>query len=116
MTVYAAAPSTDRAAAARTAVAGLHTTLENHLAHAERDLEPFVVDHLDTPEFKATQKPVRRARKGNVGTFVSWLDDGAEPDTRASLRREMPAPVVAIVKTLAGRDYNRRIARVWPSA
>jgi hypothetical protein len=116
MTSYAGAPSSDSAAVARTAVAGLRTTLENHLAHEERDLEPFVVDHLDTPQFKATQKAVRRAYKGNVGTFVSWLDDGADPDTRTSLRHEMPPPVLAIVMTFAGRDYKRRIAPVWQSA
>ena len=116
MTSYAGAPSTDSAAAARTAVVGLRTTLEDHLAHEERDLEPFVVDHLDTPQFKATQKAVRRAHKGNVGTFVSWLDDGADPDARAGLRHEMPPPVVAILMAFAGRDYKRRIAPVWQSA
>lgn len=116
MTSYAGAPSSNSAAVARTAVVGLRTTLESHLAHEERDLEPFVVDHLDTPQFKATKKAVRRAYKGNAGTFFSWLDDGADPDTRASLRHEVPAPVLAMVMTSGGRVYKRRIAPVWQGA
>jgi hypothetical protein len=116
MTTYASAPSSDTAAAARTAVAGLRTTLDGHLTHEERDLEPFVVDHLDTPQFKAALKAVRGAYKGNAGTFFSWLDDGADPDTRAGLRHEVPTPVLAVMMTFAGRDYRRRIAPVWQSA
>jgi hypothetical protein len=116
MTSYASAPSADSAAAARTAVAGLRAPLDNHLAHEERDLEPFAADHSDTPQYKATQKAVRRAYKGDTGTFLSWLDDGADPESRAGLRHEVPSPVLATVMTFAGRDYKRRIAPVWQSA
>jgi hypothetical protein len=116
MTSYAEAPSSESAAVAQTAVNRLRTTLESHLAHEERDLEPFIVDHLDTPQLKAAQKAVRRAHKGNAGTFLSWLDDGADADTRAGLRREVPPPALAMVTTLSGRAYKRRIAPVWRSA
>ncbi len=116
MTSYASAPSADTAAVARAAVVDLRSTLDSHLAHEERDLEPFVVERLDTPQFKAALKAVRRAHKGNAGTFFSWLDDGADPDARAGLRHEVPPPVLAVVETFAGRDYRRRIAPVWHSA
>ncbi len=116
ITSYSSAPSPDTAAVARMAVADLRTALDSHLAHEERDLEPFVVDRLDTPQFKAALKAVRAAHKGNAGTFFSWLDDGADPDARAGLRHEVPPPVIAVVTTFAGRHYKRRIAPVWQSA
>lgn len=113
MSSYASAPSSANAAAARTAVAGLRTTLDSHLAHEERDLEPFFIDRLATPQVKAALRSVRTAHKGNAGTFFSWLDDGADPDARAGLRREVPAPVLAMLKTFGGRSYKRRIAPTW---
>ena len=116
MTNYAGAPSATTAATARAAVAGLLTALDSHLTHEERDLEPFAVDRVDTPEFKAALKAVRRAHKGNAGTFFSWLDDGADPDAKAGLRREVPPPVLAVLKTFPGRDYRNRIAPVWTTS
>lgn len=113
MASYASAPAQDTVTAARTAIAKLRTTLDDHLAHEERDLEPFVIDRLGTPQFKAALRAVRAAHKGNAGTFFSWLDDGSDPDAKAGLRREVPAPVLATVKTFAGRDYRHRIAPVW---
>ena len=116
MASYRSAPSHATATAARTAVSGLSAALDSHLRHEERDLEPFVADHVDTPQFKAAMKAVRKAHKGNAGTFFSWLDDGADPDAKAGLRREVPPPVLAVLKTFAGRDYHRRVAPAWQTA
>ena len=62
---------------------------------------------------KAAQKAVRRAHKGNAGTFFTWLLDGADPDARAGLRHEVPPPVLFVYGRLSGRTYTREIASVW---
>ena len=107
-------PSADNASAARESVAAFGTILHDHLAHEERDLEPFAVANLKgTPQWKATQSAVRKAHKGNTGTFIAWLSDGAGPDERTALAKEVPTPVLFVIKTFGGRDYRRRIASVW---
>jgi hemerythrin-like domain-containing protein len=46
-----------------------HVTLE-HLAHEERDLEPFAASHIGSPQMKAALVKVRKAHRGRAGT--SW--------------------------------------------
>ena len=107
-------PSADNASAARESVAAFGTIMEGHLAHEERDLEPFAVAHLKgTPQFKAAQGAVRKSLKGQTGTFIAWLSDGAGPAERTALAKEIPAPVLFVIRTFGGRDYKRRIASVW---
>ena len=107
-------PSADNASAARESVAAFGAIMHDHLAHEERDLEPFAVANLKgTPQFKAAQAAVRKSLKGQTGTFVAWLSDGAGPDERAALAKEIPAPVLFVIKAFGGRDYRRRIASVW---
>ena len=62
---------------------------------------------------EACQKAVRKAHKGNSGTFFTWLLDGADPDAKAGLRREVPPPVLFVISRIGGRDYTRHIASVW---
>jgi hypothetical protein len=107
-------PSADNANAARESVAGFGAVLTEHLAHEERDLEPFAVEHLKpSPLFKETQKAVRKAHKGKAGTFFAWLSDGADAEARAALGRTVPPPVLLVMTRVGGRDYNRRVATVW---
>ncbi|HWM04431.1 MAG TPA: hemerythrin domain-containing protein [Actinophytocola sp.] len=107
-------PSADNANAARESVAAFGTILHDHLAHEERDLEPFAVANLKgTPQFKAAQAAVRKSMKGQAGTFFAWLSDGAGAEERSALAREIPRPVLFVIKTFGGRDYRRRIAPVW---
>jgi hypothetical protein len=106
-------PSAANAAAAQTAIADLNRTVEEHLTHEERDLEPFMVSQLATPQLKAAQVAVRRAHKGEAGTLFAWLMDGKDPDVASALRHEVPAPVLFVIGRVGGRDYNRRIASVW---
>jgi hypothetical protein len=106
-------PTADRAQAARTDVATLSDVLEEHLAHEERDLEPFTAQHRSSPQIKASVAAVRKRHKGSAGTFFAWLSDGADDDVKAALRKEVPAPVLKLLVTLPGGDYRRRVATVW---
>jgi hypothetical protein len=107
-------PTADNAHSARESVASFGAILTQHLDHEERDLEPFAAAKLKgSPQGKAAAAAVRKAQKGNLGTFIAWLLDGADPGTRAALSREIPAPVVFVIDRIGGRDYRRRIAPVW---
>jgi hemerythrin-like domain-containing protein len=106
-------PSTAQAAAARAAVGELGEVLLEHLDHEERELEPWAAARKDTPQMKAAAAEVRKAHKGGTGTFVAWLLDGATPEEAAALRREIPAPVVRVLKAVPGRHYRRTVASVW---
>jgi hypothetical protein len=106
-------PSSARAADARAAIGELGEVLREHLAHEEADLEPWTVTIRDTPRMKQATVAVRKAYKGQTGTFVAWLLDGASPGDAAGLKREIPAPVVAILNAVPGRHYRKTIASVW---
>ena len=113
MKTFVADPSTANARAARARVADLHTSFDTHVRHEEADLEPFAAGQLATPEWKASQKAVRKAHQGEAGDFFAWLMDGADADSLAALRRDIPAPVLFMLGRVAGRGYQRRIATVW---
>ena len=107
-------PSADNASAARESVVAFGAIMNDHLAHEERDLEPFAAANLKgTPQAKAAQRAVRKSMKGQAGTFFAWLTDGAGPDERKALTKEIPAPALFVIKGVGGRDYRRRIAPVW---
>lgn len=106
-------PCARTAAAAHDAMAALGLATETHLAHEERDLEPFVARHATTPRMRAAETAVRRGMRGQTGVFVAWLLDDAHPDTAAALRRHIPPPVVFTLTRTSGRRYARRIAPAW---
>jgi len=106
-------PSSAQAAGARAAVGELGEVLRAHLEHEERELEPWAAARKDTPQMKAAAAEVRKAHKGESGTFIAWLLDGAEPDDAAALRREIPGPVVSVLNAVPGRHYRRSVASVW---
>lgn len=106
-------PSRSQAAAARAAVGELSEVLLDHLAHEEAELEPWAAEHTETPQFRAARVAVRKAHKGESGTFVAWLMDGAGPEELEGLRREIPRPVVSVLNRVPGRNYRRTIAPVW---
>jgi hemerythrin-like domain-containing protein len=106
-------PSSTRAAYARAAVGELGEVLRDHLAHEEADLEPWAATVADTPRMKQAQAAVRKAHKGQTGTFVAWLLDGAEPNDVAGLKSEIPAPVVALLNAVPGRHYRKSVATTW---
>lgn len=110
---YRAAPGPETAQAARAAVSDLATVLTNHLEHEEHDLEPWAAAQMGTPELQACAKAVRKAHQGSAGTFFAWLSDGAGPDEKAMLKKQIPPPVLWMLTTVGGRDYRKRVASAW---
>jgi len=106
-------PSAANAQAARDAVAKLSSVAVEHLDHEEADLEPFYLAKKDTPELKAMGRKFGQMSPPAAGTFFAWLQDGATSEEAASLRRNVPGPVVAILGGVFGRTYRRTIAPVW---
>jgi hemerythrin-like domain-containing protein len=106
-------PSSSRAAEARAAVGELGEVLQEHLAHEEAELEPWAAGVMETPRLKQARAAVRKAHKGEAGTFVAWLLDGATPDDVAGLKKEIPPPVVAVLNAVPGRRYRKTVASVW---
>ena len=84
MVAFDADPSDARVAAARDAMAGLSDVLLTHLAHEERDLEPWANARHGTPQIKAAEKAVRKLHP-DAGTFFTWVSDDADADVRAAL-------------------------------
>lgn len=96
-------PTADNARTARDALTSFGAILIEHLDHEERDLEPFAAAALrGSPQGKAAGAAVRKSKRGQTGTFVAWLLDGADADTRAGLSGEIPAPVVFMINRLGG--------------
>ncbi len=110
---FRASPSTSTATSARAAIAELGAVSTTHLDHEEREMEPIAAANSTKPEMKGAQKAVRRAHRGNTGTFFAWLLDGADPETVKGLRREVPRPVLYVVTRTSGRRYRRTVSAVW---
>ena len=106
-------PTADNAKTARLAVAELNRILCDHLAHEERDLDPFSVRHKKTAQHKAAESATRKAHTEGIGAFFAWLCDGCDSDAARVLHSEVPRPVLWVITRVGGRDYNRRIAPVW---
>ncbi len=113
MKVFTKDPTQSSLDAARAAIAELQVVLDEHLTHEERDLEPWTATQMKAPELKKAQTTVRHANKGNAGTFVAWLLDGADADAVAGLKREIPALVLVVLTRGPGRRYRKQIASVW---
>jgi hypothetical protein len=87
--------------------------VERHLRHEEDELEPLLVPHVQTPEWKAVEKRLRPASLAESGRAMAWIQDGMREDARAHLRSTIPAPVMFLLSRLAGRSYYRDIAPAW---
>ena len=115
MEALGADPTADNAAAARACVVDLHRVLDDHLAHEERDLEPFGAEHVHTPQHKAAVARARTSHTEGVGTFFAWLSDTDDRGIAAALRREVPRPVLFVITNVGGRRYRRLAAAAWSS-
>ena len=113
MATFHQKPAQDGAARARQAVTHLSDVLLAHLAHEERDLEPISIEYHDSAPMKVALKKVQKAHQGRMGNFFAWLQDGATAHDKAGLRKQIPALVVFVITTVAGRHYRRDIASVW---
>lgn len=110
---FGAQPSLTAAGGARVAISELGAVLAEHLAHEERDMEPVSATHHASPQIKSAQKQVRRAHRGNQGTFMAWLLDGADDDAIRGLRQEIPRPALFVISRIGGRHYRRTVMPVW---
>lgn len=113
MKVLKGGPTSANAAAARAAVSNLGTVLISHLEHEERDLEPISAAYADAPPMKKALSRVKKAHFTKMGNFIEFLQDGADADDLAGIRKELPAPVIFLFRTIAGRRYRKEIAPTW---
>lgn len=108
-------PTPQAAASARTSVADAREVVDQHLSHEEDDLEPELLPLMDTPEWHAVEKNLRKASPSVAGDFFAWLQDGMDPEGRTFLRATVPRPVTFVLGRVFGRRYHREIAPVWRS-
>jgi hemerythrin-like domain-containing protein len=113
MTTLARSGSAADATAAHASVVRTREVVDRHLDHEEAELEPELLPYVEGPEWKAVEKKLRSQPPGVAGRFFAWLTDGMSDEHRAFLRRTVPAPVVAVLIRLFGRQYTREVAPVW---
>ena len=112
----AALKSSARAAdatAAREAVAALQAVAVEHLEHEEAELEPIYLAKRDDQAIKTMNRQFGKVSPPVAGTFFAWVSDGASPEELASIKANVPGPVLAIIGGIFGRKYRREVASFW---
>lgn len=110
---YASTGASGDAQAARDAIIHTRKVVERHLRHEEDELEPLLLPHLETPEWKAVEKRLRPSSLSESGRFMAWVQDGMADDARAYFRSTIPKPVAFLLSRVAGRSYYRDVAPTW---
>ena len=100
-------------AAALAAVEDLRAVTVHHLDHEESELEGVYQANRDSPEIKAMGKAFGRISPARGGRFFAWVLDGASPEERGAVTRDVPGPVITIIGGVFGRGYRKKIAPVW---
>lgn len=113
MRTYAASATVADAAAAAEAVQRGLAVVDRHLVHEENEFEPAVRPHLESAEWKAVEKQLRKQPPTKAGWFFAWVEDGASDEVRAYLSSTVPGPVRLVFGRVLGRGYHRTIAPVW---
>jgi len=119
--VSAAVPALTRTASAADVAAALaafeqlQAVTVAHLDHEEAEIEPLYLEKKDTPEIKAMGRAFGKVSPAQGGQFFAWVTDGAGPDERAAITRDVPGPVFTIIGGVFGRSYRKNIAPVWKS-
>jgi DUF438 domain-containing protein len=101
---------------ARESLKRTQVVVDRHLDHEERDLEPLIVPHFESEEWKTVEKVLRKQPPKVAGQFFAWLTDGMTDDGRAYLKSVVPTPVVLVLSRVFGRRYNKDVAPVWRAA
>jgi hemerythrin-like domain-containing protein len=107
--------SKDEVSAALAAFERLREVTVAHLEHEEAEIEPLYLEKKDTPEIKAMGRAFGKVSPARGGQFFAWVTDGASPDERAAITRDVPGPVFTIIGGVFGRSYRKNIAPVWES-
>lgn len=110
---YGETGSVADASSARSSLEQTRQVVEDHLTHEEAQLEPLMRPHVESEEWKQAEKALRKLPPVTAGRFFAWVTDGMDPESRAFLRATIPAPVVALLSKVFGRQYHREIAPVW---
>lgn len=110
---YAGSGSAAEALAARERVVHTQEVVNRHLDHEERDLEPVMIAHAESDDWKAVEKQLRRQPPRVAGPFFAWIQDGMGSEERRYLEGAVPAPVRLLMSKVFGRSYHREIAPVW---
>ena len=103
----------DEAKAALVAMQTLREVTVTHLDHEEAEIEDVYLTKRDTPELKAMGKAFAKVSPARGGRFFAWLLDGASPQERAAVTKEVPGPVLAVISGIFGRGYRKNVAPVW---
>jgi len=107
--------SADDVSAALGAFERLQTVTVAHLEHEEAEIEPLYLEKKGTPEIKAMGRAFGNVSPAQGGQFFAWVTDGATPDERAAITRDVPGPVFTVIGGVFGRSYRKNIAPVWKS-
>ena len=113
METVARSGSAADAAAARASVVRTREVVERHLRHEEDELEPQLMPHVESAEWKAVEKKLSRQPPGVAGRFFAWLTDGMSDENRAFLKKTVPTPVVTLLARTFGRRYYKEVAPTW---
>ena len=113
MATFRATATADDAAALHAALVELHHVTETHLANEEAITEQAMLDNADHPAVKEMGRKFGKVSPKVGGTFLAWVQDGADPQAQAAVEAHVPKPVLAIVGGLFGRRYRRTVAPVW---
>jgi hypothetical protein len=115
-TAFATLTRTPTEAAAKdaaAAIADLQAVVDEHLAHEEAELEPVYQANRKGPEMKEMGRKFSKRGGKASGNFFAWVMNGASAEEKAALRVDVPAPVIAILPRLLGRQYTKTVAPVW---
>ena len=110
---YGATGSGTDAKVAHERVVHAQEVVDRHLDHEERDLEPVMIAHAESDEWRAVEKQLRRQPPRIAGPFFAWIQDGMGDEERSYLEGAVPAPVRFLMSRVFGRSYHREIAPVW---
>lgn len=105
--------SVDDVSTALAAFERLQAVTVAHLEHEEAEIEPIYLEKKDTPEIKAMGRAFGKVSPARGGQFFAWVTDGASPDEKAAITRDVPGPVFTIIGGVFGRSYRKNIAPVW---
>jgi DUF438 domain-containing protein len=113
MTTFATSGSATDLGPARESLKRTRAVVTSHLDHEERDLEPLMMPHLESTEWKEVERKLRKQPPRVAGQFFAWLTDGMSPEGRGYLKSTVPTPVVFVFSQVLGRRYHKEVAPVW---
>jgi hypothetical protein len=113
MRALARTASASDAESALAAMRELQGVTVHHLDHEELEIEDIYLSKRETPEIRAMGKAFAKVSPARGGRFFAWVLDGATPDEKATVTRDVPGPVLAVIGGVFGRGYRKNIAPVW---